>query len=240
MLCDYGLCASLESQSALRGKVGTRGWWAPETILKQPQSCSADWWAVGVLAAYCATGRHPFHPPVTLLEGGLERTGGAGACPSACAAPHASEPAEQPAPAALAWQAELTGSVERSNGSPSSVVAGSGALNGVVATDAVAPRAALEVLSGAEAQAQARKKAKEVEMNEATLHRQLEWDEELLGRDLAGFVAALLTRDAEARLGCAGATQARPPAPAHCPTCPHSCVLTVAPRLGPLQQRTAG
>eukprot|EP00966_Prymnesium_polylepis_P181772 4210837-Prymnesium_polylepis.1 len=43
------------------GKGGTRGYWAPETIQKKPQGAAADFWSLGVVLAFCATGAHPFH-----------------------------------------------------------------------------------------------------------------------------------------------------------------------------------
>jgi serine/threonine protein kinase len=64
-LTDFGLCATLpphgQSGELPSGRAGTRGFWAPEVVLKQAQDEAADWWSLGVLLSYAATGSHPFH-----------------------------------------------------------------------------------------------------------------------------------------------------------------------------------
>ena len=57
VLSDFGLSEA----PGVTGKAGTRGYWAPEVVRKQPQHEAADWWSLGVLLAYAATGMHPFH-----------------------------------------------------------------------------------------------------------------------------------------------------------------------------------
>ena len=73
VLTDFGL----SEPPGAATKSGTRGYWAPETIRQEPQTEAADWWSVGVVAAYIATGYHPFYhtePAVTHAAG----AGGAG------------------------------------------------------------------------------------------------------------------------------------------------------------------
>ena len=49
-LTDFGLAADLDGDAALiRGKTGTRGYWAPEVVNKEQQHEAADWWSLGVL-----------------------------------------------------------------------------------------------------------------------------------------------------------------------------------------------
>ena len=57
VLTDFGLCAPTGASS----KAGTKGYWSPETVRKQPQTAAADWWSLGVVLAYAAMGTHPFH-----------------------------------------------------------------------------------------------------------------------------------------------------------------------------------
>ena len=57
VLTDFGLSEA----PGVATKSGTRGYWAPETIRQEPQTEAADWWSVGVMMAYAATGKHPFH-----------------------------------------------------------------------------------------------------------------------------------------------------------------------------------
>ena len=66
VLADLGLVASLEPSSPRpRGRTGSRGYWAPEVVRKEPQDETADWWSLGVTLAYAASGVHPFRrrPP---------------------------------------------------------------------------------------------------------------------------------------------------------------------------------
>ena len=60
VLCDFGLAANL-SEGTPSSKSGTRGYWAPECILRQPQGMAADWWSFGCVLWYAWNGRHPFH-----------------------------------------------------------------------------------------------------------------------------------------------------------------------------------
>ena len=56
-LTDFGLTEAPGAST----KSGTRGYWAPETIRQEPQTYAADWWSAGVVLAFAAMGRHPFH-----------------------------------------------------------------------------------------------------------------------------------------------------------------------------------
>ena len=68
-LTDFGLCGELDggggdgepTRRPLIGKTGTRGYWAPEVVRKEVQAEAADYWSLGVVLAYAATGAHPFH-----------------------------------------------------------------------------------------------------------------------------------------------------------------------------------
>ena len=82
VLSDYGLSSDLQTASSeeLRDRRGTRGYWAPEVLLREDaQGPAADWWSYGVTLAHAAAGRHPFKDeqaldtaPVELGEGGHE------------------------------------------------------------------------------------------------------------------------------------------------------------------------
>ena len=64
VLADLGLVASLEPpHPPPRGRTGSRGYWAPEVVRKEPQDEAADWWSLGVTLAYAASGTHPFRRP---------------------------------------------------------------------------------------------------------------------------------------------------------------------------------
>ena len=39
---------------------GTRGWWAPEVIRRQPYRFEVDWWCLGILTSECLVGKDPF------------------------------------------------------------------------------------------------------------------------------------------------------------------------------------
>lgn len=61
VLADFGLSSSLTADPAeLCRRVGTKGYFAPEVVRKEPQGPAADWWSTGVLLTYAATGHHPF------------------------------------------------------------------------------------------------------------------------------------------------------------------------------------
>ena len=57
-LTDFGL----SSAPGASGKAGTRGFWAPEVVRREPQGPAADFWSLGVTLACAAVGRHPFRP----------------------------------------------------------------------------------------------------------------------------------------------------------------------------------
>ena len=67
-----GTEASQSEVAPLVGKTGTRGYWAPEVIRKEPQVESADLWSLGVCLAYAATGVHPFHKRWVELGAAME------------------------------------------------------------------------------------------------------------------------------------------------------------------------
>ena len=46
--------------SALKGKCGTRGYWAPEMVKGDQYIYSADWWSLGVMITELITGKKPF------------------------------------------------------------------------------------------------------------------------------------------------------------------------------------
>ena len=58
MLIDFGLAAKVES--ALKGKCGTRGYWAPEMVKGDQYLFSGDWWSLGVTLVELITGKKPF------------------------------------------------------------------------------------------------------------------------------------------------------------------------------------
>lgn len=66
VLTDLGLGASLaDGAPPPTGRVGSRGYWAPEVLRRDPQGYPVDWWSLGVSLLYAATGIHPFrvrHP----------------------------------------------------------------------------------------------------------------------------------------------------------------------------------
>jgi serine/threonine protein kinase len=45
---------------------------APETIRQEEQQTASDWWSVGVVVAYVATGVHPFQPAASSAYGPLD------------------------------------------------------------------------------------------------------------------------------------------------------------------------
>lgn len=57
-LTDFGLTAKVAS--ALKGKCGTRGYWAPEMVKGDQYIYSADWWSLGVMLTELITGKKPF------------------------------------------------------------------------------------------------------------------------------------------------------------------------------------
>ena len=61
VLADFGLTANLADAPPPATRTGTRGYWAPEVVLKEPQGVAADWWSYGVVLWLAWRGRHPFH-----------------------------------------------------------------------------------------------------------------------------------------------------------------------------------
>lgn len=64
-LCDFGLVHDLKTGPA-QGKVGTKGFWAPEQLVKKEDSAydgACDLWTLGVCAYHWATAVIPFHAP---------------------------------------------------------------------------------------------------------------------------------------------------------------------------------
>lgn len=62
VLADLGLVACLETDNkpGPSSRTGSRGYWAPEVVRREPQAASADWWSLGVTLLYAALGSHPF------------------------------------------------------------------------------------------------------------------------------------------------------------------------------------
>jgi len=56
---DMGLCADI-SKGAIKQCSGTRGYWSPETIQKQPYTTEPDWWSLGVTMFVFYTHKLPF------------------------------------------------------------------------------------------------------------------------------------------------------------------------------------
>ena len=46
-LSDMGLAADI-SRGPIKQCCGTRGYWAPEMILREPYTTEPDWWSLGV------------------------------------------------------------------------------------------------------------------------------------------------------------------------------------------------
>ena len=47
-------------ETALKGKCGTRGYWAPEMVRGSQYLYSVDWWSLGVTLVELLTGKKPF------------------------------------------------------------------------------------------------------------------------------------------------------------------------------------
>merc|ERR1719238_2306229 len=58
VLIDFGLAAKMDT--ALKGKCGTRGYWAPEMVKGDQYLASGDWWSFGVTLIELLTGKKPF------------------------------------------------------------------------------------------------------------------------------------------------------------------------------------
>jgi len=59
-MSDMGLVADI-SKGAIKHCAGTRGYWSPETINKEPYTTDPDWWSLGVTAFVLFSDRLPFH-----------------------------------------------------------------------------------------------------------------------------------------------------------------------------------
>jgi serine/threonine protein kinase len=46
ILADLGLVEPLDGEPP-RGRAGSRGYWAPEVVRREPQAEAADWWSLG-------------------------------------------------------------------------------------------------------------------------------------------------------------------------------------------------
>jgi len=55
-----GLVASI-AKGPIKSCAGTRGYWSPETIKKEPYTVHPDWWSLGVTAYVLFLDRMPFH-----------------------------------------------------------------------------------------------------------------------------------------------------------------------------------
>ena len=66
-LSDFGLSSRLGVSSCS----GTRGFWSPETVRRETQHPTADWWSCGVTLWFAACGKHPFHRRCREVEGKL-------------------------------------------------------------------------------------------------------------------------------------------------------------------------
>ena len=82
VLGDFGLATDL-SGGMPSSKTGTRGYWAPEVVMKQPQGPSADWWSLGVILWQAWRGHQPFRQRWVDPHGG----GGGEGDPDALPAP---------------------------------------------------------------------------------------------------------------------------------------------------------
>ena len=58
-LTDFGLTAKVAS--ALKGKCGTRGYWAPEMVARRSYGKPVDFWSLGVLVYEMLAGEPPFY-----------------------------------------------------------------------------------------------------------------------------------------------------------------------------------
>ena len=73
VLIDFGLAAKI-TESALKGKCGTRGYWAPEMVKGNQYLASGDWWSLGVTLVELLTGkkvRMPSRPLPALARAAL-------------------------------------------------------------------------------------------------------------------------------------------------------------------------
>eukprot|EP01029_Cantina_marsupialis_P004162 TRINITY_DN1412_c0_g1_i1.p1 TRINITY_DN1412_c0_g1~~TRINITY_DN1412_c0_g1_i1.p1 ORF type:complete len:639 (+),score=152.51 TRINITY_DN1412_c0_g1_i1:263-2179(+) len=59
-LTDFGISKRLESDDMVFAKEGTKGYTAPEVLMKRRHGCGVDWFALGALLYYLFYGRKPF------------------------------------------------------------------------------------------------------------------------------------------------------------------------------------
>jgi serine/threonine protein kinase len=59
MLSDLGLAAKLSSKKPVCGLAGTAGYWAPEVLMRKPQTKAIDWWSFGILLVRLLSGKRP-------------------------------------------------------------------------------------------------------------------------------------------------------------------------------------
>jgi len=59
-ISDMGLTADI-SKGPIKQCSGTRGYWSPETIAKQPYTTQPDWWSLGVTMFVLFSDKLPFH-----------------------------------------------------------------------------------------------------------------------------------------------------------------------------------
>jgi len=61
-ISDMGLAADV-SRGPISGKSGTRGYWSPEQIRREPYTTLPDWWSLGVTMYVLHSDRQPFYAP---------------------------------------------------------------------------------------------------------------------------------------------------------------------------------
>lgn len=65
-ISDMGLTANITG-GTIKQCSGTRGYWSPETIQKQPYQCEPDWWSLGVTMFVLHSDKMPFHGALNLI-----------------------------------------------------------------------------------------------------------------------------------------------------------------------------
>ena len=70
-LTDLGMAQAVPAGGTITGKSGTRGFWPPEMIRRQPYRFEPDWWTLGV-TLHCLLGAHsPFSLEEAIKRGML-------------------------------------------------------------------------------------------------------------------------------------------------------------------------
>eukprot|EP01029_Cantina_marsupialis_P004164 TRINITY_DN1412_c0_g2_i1.p1 TRINITY_DN1412_c0_g2~~TRINITY_DN1412_c0_g2_i1.p1 ORF type:complete len:616 (+),score=109.01 TRINITY_DN1412_c0_g2_i1:218-2065(+) len=59
-LTDFGISKRLDEDKLVFAKEGTKGYTAPEVLMKRRHGCGVDWFALGVMLYYLHFGRKPF------------------------------------------------------------------------------------------------------------------------------------------------------------------------------------